>query len=123
MNILEESDHEAMIKEKGRKFLEGLEFLKHKHKNIGDVDGLGLALRLEVCENDGFTPSKVLADKITCEGLKGDLNHNGKKYGLVLDIGGYYKNVFTLAPSLYITNAEIEMSIDFLDQLFSRCAD
>ena len=27
----------------------------------------------------------------------------GSKIGLVLDVGGYYKNVITLAPSLHIS--------------------
>jgi 4-aminobutyrate aminotransferase-like enzyme len=55
------------------------------------------------------------------EGLKGTLSYNGLKYGLVLDIGGYYKNVFTLAPSLHITGAETEMAVELLDQLISKC--
>jgi len=38
----------------------------------------------------------------------------------VLDVGGYYKNVFTLAPSLEITDEEIDMAISLLDQLFRR---
>ena len=106
---------------KGKRFLDGLKSLKKKYKNIGDVDGLGLALRLEVCESDGFTPSKALADKIANEGLLGNLSYHGKKCGLVLDLGGYYKNVFTLAPSLYISDEEIDMAVDLLDQLFKRC--
>lgn len=120
MRVFEEKDHESLVREKGQRFLKGLKYLKAKHKNIGDVDGLGLALRLEVCENDGFTPNKALTDKIAEEGLNGNLSYNGEKCGLVLDIGGYYKNVFTLAPSLYITNDEIDMAIDLLDQLFTR---
>ena len=42
--------------------------------------------------------------------------------GLVLDVGGYYKNVFTLAPSFTITNEEIDLGIEALDQLIRRCA-
>jgi 4-aminobutyrate aminotransferase-like enzyme len=121
MRILEEKDHEPLIMAKGKRFLDGLKSLKKKYKNIGDVDGLGLALRLEVCESDGFTPSKALADKIANEGLLGNLSYHGKKCGLVLDLGGYYKNVFTLAPSLYISDEEIDMAVDLLDQLFKRC--
>jgi len=121
MRILEEKDHEPPVMAKGRKFLDGLKMLKKRHRNIGDVDGLGLALRIEVCEQDGYTPSKALADKIASEGLKGDLAYRGKKYGLVLDVGGYYKNVFTMAPSLYISDEEIDMAIELLDQLFKRC--
>ena len=51
----------------------------------------------------------------------GNLTYRGKKCGLVLDVGGYYKNVFTIAPSLYISDDEIAMAIDLLDQLFKRC--
>ena len=56
------------------------------------------------------------------EALKGDLVHKGKTYGLVLDIGGYYKNVITLAPALTISNEEIDLALALLDQLFNRVA-
>ena len=121
MRILEEQDHETLVRAKGAKFLEGLRQLKKKYRCIGDVDGLGLAFRIEICEEDGYTPSKLLSDKIVDEGLKGDLFYRGKRCGLILDIGGYYKNVFTLAPSLYITDDEMDMAMDLLDQVFLRC--
>ena len=107
--------------EKGAYFLEGLQELKRRHKIIGDVDGLGLALRVEICEpHDSFTPSKAIVDRMVDEGLKGDLELNGKRYGLVLDIGGYYKNVITLAPALTISYEEIDLAIALLDQLMTR---
>ena len=121
MDLIEEEDFESMVMEKGAYFLAHLKELKKKHKEIGDVDGLGLALRVEICEVDGFTPNKPLTDKIMNEGLKGDIPYKGKKFGLVLDVGGYKKNVFTLAPSLYITKEEIDMAVELLDQLFIRC--
>jgi 4-aminobutyrate aminotransferase-like enzyme len=55
------------------------------------------------------------------EGLKGDLLVGDKKYGLVLDIGGYQKNVITLAPSLLITNEEIDLGIHLFEMLLRRC--
>jgi len=70
MCIFEETDFEPMVREKGRKFLDGLKGLQKKYRNIGNVDGMGLALRLEVCEEDGYTPSKALTDKILNEGLR-----------------------------------------------------
>jgi 4-aminobutyrate aminotransferase / (S)-3-amino-2-methylpropionate transaminase / 5-aminovalerate transaminase len=121
MNMIEDTSYESLVMNKGKQFLEGLKLLKSKHKNIGDVDGLGLALRIEICEVDGYTPSKALTDKIAEEGLFGILEYRGRRYGLVLDIGGYYKNVLTLAPSLHITDEEIDMAIELLDQLFRRC--
>ena len=48
------------------------------------------------------------------------LEHGGERYGLVLDIGGYYKNVITLAPALTMSLEEIDLAIALLDQLFTR---
>ncbi len=121
MNMLTETDYETMVAEKGAYFLEGLRDLQKRHKIIGDVDGLGLALRAEICEpHDSFTPSKRLVDLMVDEGLKGDLEIDGRKYGLVLDIGGWYKNVITLAPSLHISKDEIDLAIRLLDAVMTR---
>ena len=121
MHMLAETDYEAMVAEKGAYFLEGLKDLQKRHKIIGDVDGLGLALRAEICEpHDSFTPSKRLVDLMVDEGLKGDLEVDGRKYGLVLDIGGWYKNVITLAPSLHISKSEIDLAIRLLDAVMTR---
>jgi len=111
------------VTEKGAYFLKGIEELKRRHKIVGDVDGLGLALRIEICEpHDSFTPAKATVDRMVDEALKGDLEHDGKRYGLVLDIGGYYKNVITLAPALTISYGEIDLAIALLDQLVTRVA-
>jgi 4-aminobutyrate aminotransferase-like enzyme len=121
MKMMQEEDFATSVPRKGAYFLEGLNELKRRHKIIGDVDGLGLALRVEICEpHDSFTPSKAIVDRMVDEGLKGDLEHNGQRYGLVLDIGGYYKNVITLAPALTITHEEIDLGIALLDQLMTR---
>ena len=48
------------------------------------------------------------------------ITHNGKRYGVVLDIGGYYKNVITLAPALTISYEEIDLAMALLDQLMTR---
>ena len=105
---------------KGAHFLEGLRDLQKRHKEIGDVDGLGLALRAEICTEDGFTPNKALLDKMVDIGLAGELDWQGKKMGLVLDVGGYYKNVITLAPSLHISTEEIDQALALLDQLITK---
>jgi 4-aminobutyrate aminotransferase-like enzyme len=121
LRMTQEHDFEPGIRARGAYFLQKLVALKSRWKVIGDVSGLGLALRIELCEADGFKPSRKLADRMFNEGLKGNLLVGGKKHGLVLDIGGYYKNVITLAPSLLITEAEIDLGIDLLDTLLRRC--
>ena len=122
LKMLEEEDYEKLVNDKGAYFLAGLKDLQRRHSGaIGDVDGLGLALRIEVCKPDHTTPDRDLTDRILTEGLKGNLEARGRRYGLVLDVGGYYKNVFTLAPSFTITREEIDLGLDLLDQLFRRC--
>ena len=71
--------------------------------------------------SDGVTPHRDLTDRIFAEGLKGDIEVAGRKYGLVLDVGGYYKNVFTLAPSFTISREETDLALELLTQLFRRC--
>ncbi|MGB8635716.1 MAG: aminotransferase class III-fold pyridoxal phosphate-dependent enzyme, partial [Rhodanobacteraceae bacterium] len=115
-----ELDYAKTVPEKGAYFLDGLRELQKRHKEIGDVDGLGLALRAEICEEDGFTPNRALLDRMVDIGLAGDLTHNGKKMGLVLDVGGWYKNVITLAPSLDISYEEIDLGLSLLDQLLVK---
>lgn len=121
MKIFDEGDYSKTVPEKGAYFKKLLKDLQSKHPEIGDVDGLGLALRMEMCEKDSYTPSRRLADAMFQKGLEGNLSYNGKKMGLVLDIGGYCKNVVTLAPSLEITYKEMDMAHELLDQLISSC--
>jgi len=120
MNILQDKTLANRINSSGKKFVSMVKKLQRKYREIGDVAGIGLAIRIEICEKDGITPNRQLADEIFQAGLDGGLEYKGKKYGLVLDIGGYFKNVFTLSPSFYITDEEIGMAYKFLDQLFSR---
>ena len=123
MKMMSETDYEEMTALKGAYFLKGLHELKKNHKIVGDVDGMGMALRIEICEpHDSFTPSKAIVDRMVDIGLEASLEHGGKKYGLVLDIGGYYKNVITLAPSLEMSYEEIDLALILLDQLFHRVA-
>ena len=120
LKLMSETDYETLTREKGAYLLENLRDLKRRYRIIGDVDGMGMALRIEVCTDDGFTPDKAIVDRMVDEAMKADLDVGGKRYGLVLDIGGYYKNVITLAPSLDITYEEIDLAMKLLDQLFQR---
>ncbi len=122
LKMLEEKDYEKIVNEMGAYFLAGLRELQSRYSGvIGHVDGLGLALRIEVCKEDGITPDRELADRIFAEGLEGNLEVGGRKLGLVLDVGGYYKNVFTLSPALTMTREEIDLALELLNQLFRRC--
>jgi 4-aminobutyrate aminotransferase-like enzyme len=121
LRMAAEGDYERTVAEKGAYFLEGLKDLQTRWPQIGDVDGLGLALRCELCEADSFTPNRALLDRMVAEGLKGDLEVGGQKMGLILNVGGYHKNVITLAPSLDITTQEIDLALVLMEQLLARC--
>ncbi len=122
LKLMEDSNYEERVPQEGAHFLKLLKQLQGKYPRcVADVTGLGLALRMEMCKEDGITPDQKLTHRIAEEGLKGDLDVAGRKYGLVLDVGGYYKNVFTIAPSLEISRQEMDLAIVLLDQLFARC--
>lgn len=120
MKLLEEEGFAVKVPKKGEYFISRLRELQKKYTQIGDVDGLGLALRIEICERDGYTPSKRLTDTMTEIGLSGELTAGGKKRGLILDVGGYYKNVFTLAPSLYITEKEMDLALELFEEALKK---
>ena len=123
VRMMQEGDYETITNRKGAYFLAQLKELQRRYpKIIGDTDGMGMALRVEICGEDGHEPDRELTDKIFAEGMKGDLSVRGKRMGLVLDVGGYYKNVFTIAPCFDITEAEIDLAVELLEQLIRRCA-
>jgi 4-aminobutyrate aminotransferase/(S)-3-amino-2-methylpropionate transaminase len=123
VRMMEEHNYEEITRRKGAYFLEGIRALQKRYpKVIGHTDGMGMALRIEICREDGFAPDRELTDAMFAEGMKGNLQASGRMMGLVLDVGGYYKNVFTLAPSFEITTEEIDLGLELLEQLIRRCA-
>jgi len=120
VKLIEESNFAVDVPKKGEYFVSALRKMAKKYPQIGHVEGIGLALRMEMCQKDGYTPNKELTDAITNIGLSGNLNVRGKKRGLILDVGGYYKNVFTLAPSLYITEDEIDLSVELFEEALRK---
>jgi 4-aminobutyrate aminotransferase-like enzyme len=120
IKLIEESNFAIEVPKKGEYFVSALRRLAKKYPQIGHVGGLGLAIRIEMCQKDSFTPNKELTDAITNIGLSGNLNAGGKKRGLVLDVGGYYKNVFTLAPSLYIQENEIDLAVELFEEALRK---
>ena len=121
MKVFQERDYTPVVLRKGTLFLNKLRDIQSRHPEVGDVQGLGLALRMEMCEADGFTPNRALADRMFQVGLDGGLPIGPSgKMGLVLDIGGYYKNVITLAPSLEISDRDIDLAAVALEHVLMQ---
>jgi 4-aminobutyrate aminotransferase / (S)-3-amino-2-methylpropionate transaminase / 5-aminovalerate transaminase len=121
MKITEEDGFEEKIQVKGKRWLNALKGLQKKYPGyLGDVDGLGMTFRVEICEQDGFTPSREKTDQLFQLGMEGGIQVGDKKYGLILDVGGYYKNILTIAPSFDSGEEELTLACDLLDQLFEK---
>ena len=75
---------------------------------------------MEMCEADGVTPNRKLADRMFQIGLEGNLDMPSGVAGLILDIGGYFKNAITLAPSLEISSEEIDLAVAALDLVIRK---
>jgi 4-aminobutyrate aminotransferase-like enzyme len=117
MRAFEKGDYRTTVTEKGRYFLRGLQALQAKYPQVGDVDGLGLALRMEMCEADGHTPNRKLAGKMFDIGIRGNLDLGAGTVGLVLNVVGYSKNVVSIVPSLEITREEMDQGLHALDRV------
>src|SRR5207247_11433688 len=90
VRMMAEHDYEGTTRRKGAYFLAQIKDLQRRYpKVIGHSDGIAMALRIEICQADGFTPDRELTDQMFVEGLKGNLVAHGKTMGLVLDVGGY----------------------------------
>jgi 4-aminobutyrate aminotransferase / (S)-3-amino-2-methylpropionate transaminase / 5-aminovalerate transaminase len=63
------------------------------------LDRLGLAFRAEICAEDGLIADRSAVGPIVRQALKGKIAIGGADFGLVLNVGRFYKNVLTLAPS------------------------
>ena len=118
MTLIEEDDASLSVEvpRKGQHFLSRLRQLQRAYPQIGDVDGLGLALRIELCQADGRTPNPELTKAMVQIGLSGKLTAGGTQRGLILNVGGYHNNVITLAPSLYIDECEIDLAMEFFEE-------
>ena len=67
------------------------------------------------------TLASIKTDPI--QGMKGDIKLQGQEYGLVLDVGGYHKNAFTLAPALTIGYDEMDLFVGLFEALLKRCGN
>ena len=81
--------------------------LKKKSPQIGDVDGLGLALRIEICQKDGQTPDRELTDKDMNIGLEREINCRSclNRTPVAFEHPGhYFKNVRVEFSAIFVYN-------------------
>ena len=112
LEIMERDNLPAQVAEKGKYFLERLQNLVKKHPLIGQVDGIGLYLSMElVKDRKTRQPAANESSFMMTELLKD---------GLICELTGYYLNRFNLIPSLVISRTEIDKALEIFDKVIGR---
>src|SRR5213594_3071800 len=100
MDVMERENTPQRSAERGRQLRAALDGFKETYPFIGDVRGMGLMQALELVDDrttKAPSPKKTLA-----------LMEAAKRQGLLIGKGGLYGNVLRIAPSMLITEAEVE---------------
>jgi len=110
IEIIEQEGLVENAAELGKYMLEQLNLLKAKHSTIGDVRGRGLLVGVELVLNqEEKTPANDLAEDVLYRCLSKGLSFK-------LTMG----NVMTLTPPLIIKKAQIDLSLEIIDQSLSE---
>jgi 4-aminobutyrate aminotransferase len=100
------------VQERGEHFLAGLRSLQAEHVSVGDVQGKGLYLAIEiVSDRDAKTP----AQPATAWAHQELVNE-----GVICMTSGYLGNRLMFAPPLVIGKAEMDRALDALDRVIGR---
>jgi len=96
----------------GNLFLKGLNELKNKYEQIGDVRGQGLMVGMEiVTDKDSKTPNPELVNKVY---------EKTKDYGILLGKGGRHGNVFRIQPPMCLNAEDVWFALDVIDRSFKE---
>jgi 4-aminobutyrate aminotransferase/(S)-3-amino-2-methylpropionate transaminase len=118
--LFDRFDFERIVSERSIQLKEVILEIQSQFNIFGRIDGLGLALGLEVCVPGTDRPDAALAKRISEMALNEPVNINGKNYGLILSTGGYHDHVFLLSPSVFISDEEIHLFKKLLKHYVSR---
>lgn len=108
-DIIEQPSFALELRDREKKFSAIIAQLKRDYRIIGRADCCGMAAGLEIVDQSSGLPDSKRAHKIAEIALRDLVHINGKKYGLILSLGGIFENAFLLSPSLLITKEELEL--------------
>lgn len=98
--------------EHGRYFLDGLKQIQKKHPMVGDVQGIGLGLSLEMVR-DKKTKEPAEAETIA-------VIRKALEYGMTICRAAYYGNRMTFMPGYIVTKKDIDLMLDITDRCISE---
>jgi 4-aminobutyrate aminotransferase-like enzyme len=95
----------------GKVFMEGLEDIQKKRPLIGDVRGKGLMIGIELVKDPATKEPAKDESKRFVEQMKND--------GVLIGLGGIFKNVLRLQPPLVITEEQAKNVLGKMDKVFA----
>ncbi len=114
LRVLERDGLVAQAAERGERLRAGLLELQQRHECVGDVRGRGLLQGIElVTDRDSRAPADELGRRVTAECLALGLHMN------VVQLPGM-GGVFRIAPPLTVSNAELDLGLEILDQALTK---
>jgi 4-aminobutyrate aminotransferase-like enzyme len=112
INIILEEKLEKNASEVGEYFIQRLNEIKEGHEIIGDVRGRGLLIGLElVSDIRKKKPATKKTKEIVIEAYRN---------GLLMLIGGTYRNVLRLTPALNISINEVDDALQILEKTLKK---
>jgi len=121
MELIKRENFEDKANHIGEYLTKQLKEIENRYPIVGYVANLGAAIRVEITYPDGRTPNRELCGKIFDVGLNPNIQaSDGKRYGLILDQGGWYKSTFTIAPNLYSTDEELDLGIELFEKVVKK---
>ncbi len=110
IRILEDEQLLSNAEQQGVRFMEGLKLLQKKFTCIGDVRGKGLAIGIEIVEDQRNKKPDALKTAALC--------YRSYELGLLIYNVGIYGNVLEITPPLTISSQEIQHALIILEQVF-----
>ena len=111
IKVFEEEKIVEQAEEMGRYLTKRLHELAGRHELIGNIDGRGLYIGVELVKN---RQTKEPAGE-ECESLQNEC----RKRGLLYEIGGLYGNILKVICPLCISKEQIDKAAEILDESLS----
>jgi alanine-glyoxylate transaminase/(R)-3-amino-2-methylpropionate-pyruvate transaminase len=103
LETMEEENVPQRSAEQGSRLRRALEGFKEKYPFVGDVRGMGLMQAIELVEDR--------KSKEPSPGRTAQFHEAAKRHGLLIGKGGLYGNVIRLAPSMLVTESEMDEGV------------
>ena len=112
LDVIENECLQEQAKEHGEYFLNGLSKLKETFPAIGDVRGRGLFIGIEfVHDQITLEPNAEEAERVVRE---------MRDLGVLLSTDGPHHNVIKIKPPMVLTRQDIDMALEYLNDVLSR---